>query len=1205
MLCGVSILEVGLSLTHEKVAPGPLPEWLLDHIRAQSCDPRMRSKGGPSRVLVLYAGESARRENLERLADEGLVIDRTLHHTLESLEKSLLADLRMPRVLSLSGGWNLVLDAACADAAAQLEFPIMHPIPDLSWNRNKTRALATLHSVLAREGKLDEWEGAGIDGFSRVLRRLEESLGGTHPDFVTSRVIDGLNEALEADSTPFSLAEVEGIIMLDYSPVMPACHYELLSAISHHRPIHQLAYPGSHRLGEYGLLLQDDYAVKNLSDIPWVPDHEIVDISNQITRSAHRRYRLQRESHSIPLATRLIAEQLRVEPESNILIIDPTSDEDSYEWSRALADIGTTLAEGESMASSEPLGHWLSGLAGICHGPNAWSLENLRVLALQRSLRLFDESPAHPSISDLVPEADADLLTESARGDHLLGGAGALERWLVTLARDETDPIKGRRKEAAQWWLLSLAHSNQALLAEYDQNALADRELWRGCHSGQHLPVANNTTTADEWLTAALSRVDLTAGIEAADGSSVLSAAVVQNLVDSHSRLRRMQTTTGQLSPQNGLDWVEEFSTLISSTPIRSSGGKSRDNIRLMTPAEALGCTADLIILANVSSTSWDLRVPKVPFIGEEQRHELGILRPDGPIREARHHLHHLLSAARGEIIILDPSKDKSTPVAAPIREWAKQNSPDSQSPLLEESPGRENDARSQRWCDGNELQRMQPPSRTALNPSAITIPIDVEIQDDRERRQPRITDDEGYLPAEASPHIWAVDKKLLLRQHRGKHAITARKAAHWPVIGGDRRVSIDPRPLNPESTGSAPFDSRHGHLEGAGQSVDIWSASRLKEWVTCPRRGWLSRGLSVEEEERQREDLDSRVQGNLMHEVHHQMLERILGIEQGIERTIEEIENSGLPVNIASSGLSLEQLQSIALEELARLAPWLERTDAVSSSRLRSLTGFSREEWLDWLRESIPIQPAGRIGRMIHAEQRIDGTIPIATEWEALSHDSDGLEITLPVELTSPEQVELPALRMRGQIDRVDLLPFDEKMTLVDESGSCEIAPLRLEGSDWKPRRQIIIRDIKTSEGEPHKRHRIGLLEELQLALYARAWEVAHPGDLVVAVGISVIGHDTDHFLEVSRNIADGSTNLVMGDTRKPQTPSRYRFPDEDQEPTSDPFRAWLAQRLSTALSAAAGAAAGRVHPTPSKGACQFCSVQSVCNVRYKGDDR
>ena len=73
-------------------------------------------------------------------------------------------------------------------------------------------------------------------------------------------------------------------------------------------------------------------------------------------------------------------------------------------------------------------------------------------------------------------------------------------------------------------------------------------------------------------------------------------------------------------------------------------------------PRWALGCSRPNHP-ANVSSTSWDLRVPKVPFIGEEQA-GIRILRPDGPIREARHHLHHLLSAARGEIIILDPSKD-------------------------------------------------------------------------------------------------------------------------------------------------------------------------------------------------------------------------------------------------------------------------------------------------------------------------------------------------------------------------------------------------------------------------------------------------------------------------------------------------------------------------------------------------------------------
>ena len=121
---------------------------MLDHVTRQSTDPLPNSEGGPSRILILYPGEQARRENLERLADEGLVIDRTLHHTIDSLEKSLLADLRMPRVLSMSGGWNLILDAACAEAAALIfnsQLFIQYLI--CQWNRNKTRSLAALHSV--------------------------------------------------------------------------------------------------------------------------------------------------------------------------------------------------------------------------------------------------------------------------------------------------------------------------------------------------------------------------------------------------------------------------------------------------------------------------------------------------------------------------------------------------------------------------------------------------------------------------------------------------------------------------------------------------------------------------------------------------------------------------------------------------------------------------------------------------------------------------------------------------------------------------------------------------------------------------------------------------------------------------------------------------------------------------------------------------
>ena len=1206
MLGDVMVQELAHSITNEEVQPGPLPDWLLNHIRRQSTDPLPPSEGGPSRILILYPGEQARRENLERLADEGLVIDRTLHHTIDSLEKSLLADLRMPRILSMSGGWNLILNAACSEAAANLQFPVIHPIPDLQWNRNKTRSLAALHSVLAREGGLEEWEGAGIAGFSRVLRKLEEKLGGTHPDFVTERVIHGLQETVNSDTPPFSLSEIDGIVMLDHSPVLPSRKTDLLRAISQHRAIHQLVYPGNFRQGLHGFLLEDQYPISDSENLPnWLPKHEPMNPSEEVEKSNHRRFTIQREAHSIPLATSLISQQLKANPNRSILLIDPTSNEENHQWIRALKDLGITLPSSQSMASTKPLGHWLASLAGICHGPNAWSLDSLRSLALQESLEIFPELNSHPSDNEILPIADADLLSELARSDHILGGAGTLERWLTTLAREESDVNKGRTKEATQWWLLSLAQSNRPLLADYDQRALADVELWRGCHSGQNLPQIEATSSGDEWLTAALSRVDLESGIELADGTNSLPAAVVQSVVDAHSRLRRMQQTTGQSIPQSGSNWVVELETILSSTPVRSGGGNSHSRVRLCTPEDALGCTADVIILANVSSSSWDLRVHKVPLLGEEERHRLGILRPDTPIRQARHHFYHLLSAARSEVVILDPSEDKSTPVAAPIREWISIHSPDSTSINSEETPIRENDSSNQRWKDGNSLRDMQPPSRLPLNPSAVSIPLDIEIQHDRERRTQRGLDAEGYLPQTAIPHLWGLeDKRLIISPPKNK--VSPRKASRWPVVGGPRMASIDPRPLRPEATGSIPFDSRHGHANGAGQIVPIWSASRLKQWLSCPRKGWLTRGLYAKEEERQKEDLDARVQGNLLHKVHHQLIEQILGVEENKERTVDEIQNDNFPLNIARSNFSDSELQSLALSILADLAPWLERTDAVSNTRLRMLTGFTRNEWFDWLSEENPTPLAGRIGRMIAEERTLSGAIPIAIEWEALSFDENGIEISLPVGLSSHGDGELPSLRLRGEIDRVDLVPFDSEMTIFeDETGSQTVAPIRLDGEDWRPRRQIIIRDIKTSESKPIERHRLGLLEELQLALYARAWEIAHPGDLVIAAGISVIGHNTNHFLEVSGHINDRSLSLELGDRSQQQTTEMHRFPDEEPDQASDSFRAWLAQRLTTALATAAGAADGRVHPTPSKDACKYCPVTSVCDVKVRGDNK
>ena len=137
-------------------------------------------------------------------------------------------------------------------------------------------------------------------------------------------------------------------------------------------------------------------------------------------------------------------------------------------------------------------------------------------------------------------------------------------------------------------------------------------------------------------------------------------------------------------------------------------------------------------------------------------------------------------------------------------------------------------------------------------------------------------------------------------------------------------------------------------------------------------------------------------------------------------------------------------------------------------------------------------------------------------------------------------------------------------------------MAPLELyKREDWKPKRLVIIRDIKTTETTDRKeRHYKGLLEELQLALYARAWEIGNPGDLVVGAGISILGHKTSHFIEISKYHAISDLQMIGEKTEI--THNQFRFLDEDNSPNSDPFRAWLASRISVALNVASRANKG-----------------------------
>ena len=261
----------------------------------------------------------------------------------------------------------------------------------------------------------------------------------------------------------------------------------------------------------------------------------------------------------------------------------------------------------------------------------------------------------------------------------------------------------------------------------------------------------------------------------------------------------------------------------------------------------------------------------------------------------------------------------------------------------------------------------------------------------------------------------------------------------------------------------------------------------------------------------------------------------------------------------------------------------------------------MDRNEWNSWIADPKPILPRGRIGGLVTAELEIGDSAPISIEWRVRKGALDYIQINPTPEIL--ERNESDPIRVRGWIDRVDVLPMDlDSQVWVDNEGSETVAPIRIKGSGWKPKRLIAIRDLKTSETNSQRnRHYQGLLEELQLAVYARAWEEAHPGDLVVATGISVIGPKSNHFLEVSQMLESSQSGINIG-TKTAVTSYLHRFADEDEDADSDHFRAWLAQRLSVAMGVANNAKKGKVTPTPSSRVCSYCPVGEFCDVRMGG---
>ena len=1207
------------TLTLEHIPPGQFPDWLFEQLCDQVVDPSLEP------ILVIHSSEAARAEILHRLESANIgPIDRSRHHTLSSLRKSLHADLRLPRLLSLNAKGQRLLHAECELAAKRGDFPLLHPTLEHRWGEGRTRALAKLAQAFDIDD-VRSWDGPGLAGFYNCLNRMGRELNGLHPLIHRKTLIDELERA---ESTPFTLTGISGIVMMDQLPTLSKSDRRMLLNLNRFRDIHQLcqhgeAPIGNHRLGLHGAILEDVHPCTEETRPSWLCSHEIWDP----TPCPHSVTRLLVPTNGLDIAATV--ELLRDWTESSksnstVAIIDPGKDARLDQWNRALTEIGLRPPAAQSPLKSSSSIHWLGELVSIGIGSEAWSMSRLRGIGSQRSLRFDDEwlhTDIHPTQPDWVPEMDATRIESLARSWHILGGYGALSRWLHALASPAypapwQDPDEaGMVAECTQWWVLCLLRRLSPLLSSGERALIEEPDLLIGCHTGEKLPLPPSPTDGDECLIQLMTHLD--------ESSMIQELAPLKLLIEEHDKFRASQSILNHPRSLLGSQWVEGLLGLIEDLPSPEKFNAS-DHIRILSPTESLGISADIIVLTHLTASNWTLRADKLPWLSEADCKDLDLARADSPLRDARHSLHHLVHASPSVVLVDPTGLDENCQPATPLAEWLStysgSDTPDDvPTPhFLNDWPTASSDRtrghhlawfpsivnmveeagtiraeleisgrgfRDEKQRAGQSLLKSKLPKSPPLNPHAITVPMDSELMRDRLRRQPtEVQSGNEYIGMDMHDRFTSIGDLKIIPGAKGAPGETPpRDAEHWPVMGGKfggkQLLAIDPRPLRPRQTSLPIFDQRNGHCDEAGHRRSSWSASRLQRWQACPRQGWLERRLNAGRMEQQEEDLDARIRGDIVHNSLGRLFEQVFSMEEG------EVRPSEGATSLVNCGHSMGDMFGHILDYVAEHAPWLERDDATAAQRRYDLIGLSKQAWLDWLAspDSGTLSPTGRLGNMLQAEMYLYNSIPISLEWSL-----NRMEVSHPDGRT---------LSLTGFIDRVDVIHHPDL-----EDGDDSIAPLDWNpSSDWKPKRLILIRDIKSVDGPSKQkfgeRHRKALFDELQLGLYARCWEIAHPGDLVIGVGISEVGNMTNHSIEISPSFEELFRENGIGDLTT-YTHQTHRMPDENCNAVSDPFRAWMVERLTTAFDVAEAASSGLVHATPEESTCTWCRVKEACGL-------
>ncbi|MBT5617688.1 MAG: hypothetical protein HOJ71_01290, partial [Euryarchaeota archaeon] len=279
-------------------------------------------EGKANALLILYPNEEARKQALNLLSGHDLAVDTTHHLTLPRLVDLLHLDLKLPRKLEAGPALFNVVHELTKQAANKGELPLLFaPTSEgRTWRPYNTERLNALHTALMNLDHPWRWDGdPGAREFHKILQDVGKRLEGTHPSLIQKN----LTKALESATTPFTMNDVDGVLILDAAPDYTESETSLLRSLLLHRPIHHLCNPGSFRLGFHGAYIDDVPYVTQETLPEWIPHHAID--SNASVEAGEgpeiRRIQLHQREHALDATLELIR-AYRTSESGTVLIVD-------------------------------------------------------------------------------------------------------------------------------------------------------------------------------------------------------------------------------------------------------------------------------------------------------------------------------------------------------------------------------------------------------------------------------------------------------------------------------------------------------------------------------------------------------------------------------------------------------------------------------------------------------------------------------------------------------------------------------------------------------------------------------------------------------------------------------------------------------------------------------------------------------------------